>query len=75
MHSQTHYFNRLSRLNLIAYTLLFAIMFGGCGNSRPSLTRDELTQKYPNEKYIEIDSISLHYRQEGLVLRPGGFEG
>ena len=66
MQSQFYSLNRFSRLNLIAYTILFAVTLWGCGESRPSLTRDELATQHPNEKYVQIDGVSLHYRQEGL---------
>ncbi len=66
MHSQSYSFPRCSRLNLIAYMILGAVTLGGCDHARPSLTRNELAQKYPNAKYVQIDGVSLHYRQEGL---------
>ncbi len=44
--------------------LLFSTI--GCGPSGNSLSGEELQKKYPEEKYVQIDGVSLHYKQEGL---------
>lgn len=39
----------------------------GCGGpSGTSLSGEELQKKYPDEKYIQLNGVSLHYEQEGL---------
>ena len=39
----------------------------GCGGpSGTSLSSEELQKKYPDEKYIQLNGVSLHYKQEGL---------
>ncbi len=48
----------------LALALLLSLT--GCGSSGPSLTAAELTQKYPGEKYVQIDGVALRYKQEGL---------
>ena len=48
--------------------VLVALMIGlvGCSSPAPSLTAAELAQKYPEAKYVQIDGVALHYKQEGL---------
>lgn len=48
--------------------VLIALMIGlvGCSSPAPSLTAAELAQKYPEAKYVQIDGVALHYKQEGL---------
>lgn len=48
--------------------LLIALMVAlvGCGSPAPSLTAAELAQKYPEAKYMQVDGVALHYKQEGL---------
>lgn len=38
----------------------------GCGSSGPSLTAQELAKKYPDAKYVELDGVTLRYKQDGL---------
>ena len=39
----------------------------GCGGpSGTSLSGEELQKKYPDEKYVQLNGVSLHYEQEGL---------
>jgi pimeloyl-ACP methyl ester carboxylesterase len=39
----------------------------GCGApSGTSLSGEELQKKYPDEKYVQLNGVSLHYEQEGL---------
>jgi pimeloyl-ACP methyl ester carboxylesterase len=49
-------------------SLLFIMLFYlvGCGPSGPSLSGEELKQKYPEKRFVEIDGVTLHYEQEGL---------
>ena len=45
--------------------LLFSTL--GCGApSGTSLSGEELQKKYPDEKYVQLNGVSLHYEQEGL---------
>jgi len=46
--------------------LLLFLNLTGCGSSHPSLTAAELKQKYPEARYVEIDGVALHFRQQGL---------
>src|SRR5262245_65735544 len=48
--------------------LLLLLLFNtiGCGPSGNSLSGEELQKKYPEEKYVQIDGVSLRYKQEGL---------
>src|SRR4029453_10570668 len=46
--------------------LAVALYLAGCGSSAPSLTKEELSQKYPEKRYVQIDGVSLHYEQESL---------
>ena len=46
--------------------LLLMLNLIGCGSSNPSLTADELKQKYPEAKYVQIDGVALHFKQQGL---------
>jgi len=48
--------------------LLLFLLFStiGCGPSGNSLSGEELQKKYPEEKYVQIDGVSLRYKQEGL---------
>ena len=48
----------------LALTLMLSI--AGCGSPPPSLTANELKQKYPEAKYMEVDGVSLHFQQQGL---------
>ncbi|MBM4255549.1 MAG: alpha/beta hydrolase [Deltaproteobacteria bacterium] len=38
----------------------------GCGPSGTSLTAQQLKEQNQDAKYVEIDGVSLHYRQDGL---------
>ena len=50
---------------LVLFLLLFSTP--GCGApSGTSLSGDELQKKYPDEKYVQLKGVSLHYEQEGL---------
>jgi len=49
-----------------SFVLVVALYLAGCGSSPPSLTKEELSQKYPEKRYVQIDGVSLHYEQEGL---------
>src|SRR6266853_6267408 len=53
-------------LGLGGLALVLMLSLAGCGSSAPSLTATELAQKYPKEKYIQIDGVALRYKQEGL---------
>jgi pimeloyl-ACP methyl ester carboxylesterase len=54
------------RLATIGLALLLMLNLIGCGSPPPSLTADELQQKYPEAKYVEIDGVALHFKQQGL---------
>jgi 2-hydroxymuconate-semialdehyde hydrolase len=56
------------RQGQIVSSVLLAVVLSlaGCGSSAPSLTKEELSQKYPEKRYVQIDDVSLHYEQEGL---------
>ncbi len=53
-------------LGLSGLALLVLLNVAGCGSSGPSLTAAELAQKYPKEKYMQIDGVAVRYKQEGL---------
>ena len=53
-------------LGLGGLALVLMLSLVGCGSSAPGLTAAELAQKYPQEKYIQIDGVALRYKQEGL---------
>jgi pimeloyl-ACP methyl ester carboxylesterase len=46
--------------------LLLLSMFGCGAPSGTSLSGEELQKKYPDEKYVQLNGVSLHYEQEGL---------
>jgi pimeloyl-ACP methyl ester carboxylesterase len=54
------------RLGLSGLVVLLLLNLTGCGSSGPSLTAAELAQKYPKERYMQIDGVAVHYKQEGL---------
>jgi pimeloyl-ACP methyl ester carboxylesterase len=54
---------RRTRTGLLMLLLLSTV---ACGPSGTSLSGDELQKKYPEEKYVRLDGVSLHYEQEGL---------
>ena len=56
---------RTRRGNTVLALLLSVFNLSGCG-TEPHLNSDELAQKYPDKKYIQIDGVSLHYDQQGL---------
>ena len=56
---------RTRRGNTVLALLLTIFSLSGCG-TEPHLSSDELAQKYPEKKYIQIDGVSLHYDQQGL---------
>ena len=52
------------RTKLVVLLLLSTF---GCGApSDTSLSGEELQKKYPDERYVQLDGVSLHYEQEGL---------
>jgi len=55
-----------SRLAAGGLVLALTLWLSGCGPSGSSLTGDELTKKYPDKKFVQINGVSLHYEQEGL---------
>ena len=38
----------------------------GCGPSGTSLTAQQLQEQNKDAKYVQVDGVSLHYRQDGL---------
>lgn len=54
------------RLTVGSLLLLFLLNLASCGSPEPSLTADELKQKYPEAKYVEIDGVAIHFQQQGL---------
>ncbi len=52
----------------VVSAVLLALMLcsTGCGSTGPNLTGAELTAKYPDKKYVQIEGVTLHYEQEGL---------
>lgn len=54
------------RLMVVGLLLLFLLNLASCGSPAPSLTADELKQKYPEAKYVEIDGVAIHFQQQGL---------
>jgi pimeloyl-ACP methyl ester carboxylesterase len=51
-------------IGLSVWVLILAL--AGCGSSPPSLTAEELAKKYPDEKFVQVGGVSLHYEQVGL---------
>jgi pimeloyl-ACP methyl ester carboxylesterase len=51
---------------VIGLTLVLMLSMVGCGSPPPSLTANELQQKYPDAKYVQIDGVALHIKQQGL---------
>ena len=51
-------------VSLVSLGLVFALTLLGCGGDS-ALSRIELTQKYPEEKYIQANGVALHYEQSG----------
>ena len=45
---------------------LFMLAAAGCGSSEPPLSSAQLRERHPGHTYVEIDGVSLHYRQTGL---------
>lgn len=56
---------RTRRGNTLQAVILVLFSLIGCG-AEESFSGDELAQKYPDKKYIQIDGVSLHYDQRGL---------
>jgi pimeloyl-ACP methyl ester carboxylesterase len=51
-------------INLVVLLLVSTL---GCGApAGTSLSGEELQKKYPDEKYVQLNGVSLHYKQEGL---------
>ena len=51
------------------HSFLISLSFIGCFlgcQSTPSLTGAELTRKYPEKRYLQVDGVALHYEQEGI---------
>lgn len=46
--------------------LLLVSTFGCGAPSGTSLSGEDLQKKYPDEKYVNLNGVSLHYEQEGL---------
>ncbi len=48
----------------VALVLLIGTV--GCGPSGTSLTAQQLQEKNKDAKYVDVDGVSLHYKQDGL---------
>ena len=44
--------------------LVLAMWLIGCG-TEPSLSGADLAHKYPDKKYVQLDTVALHYEQAG----------
>ena len=51
---------------VILLTVFLLISNSGCGPSGTSLTAEQLKEKYPDKKYVQVGEVWLHYEQEGL---------
>jgi len=54
------------RMRLGGAVLGIMLSLAGCSSPEPSLSAAELTKKYPQESYVQLNGVSLHYEQQGL---------
>ena len=56
----------MKQWGIFAGLILMLLVGAACGPSGTSLTAQQLQEQNKDEKYVQVDGVSLHYRQDGL---------
>jgi len=56
----------MKQWGIFAGLMLMLLVGAACGPSGTSLTAQQLQEQNKDAKYVQVDGVSLHYRQDGL---------